>query len=115
MGAEVSEVSGSVPLVEQADLYRFKAKRKLNPERRSELGQFLTPGPIAAFMASLFEELAGDMRLLEAGAGVGTLLAAVVAEATTRAARPRGIDVGAFELDPILVAYLEQTLAACKE
>lgn len=41
-------------------------------DRRHELGQFLTPHPVAEFMASLFEVHRGEVRLLDAGAGAGS-------------------------------------------
>jgi adenine-specific DNA-methyltransferase len=44
-------------------------------QRQGELGQFLTPTPVAAFMASLFGPLPEVVRLLDAGAGAGALTA----------------------------------------
>lgn len=102
------------PVVEQADLFRLEATKKLDPKRRSELGQFLTPGALARFMAAIFEEFEDNVRLLEAGAGVGTLLAAVVNEATARPQIPRRFDVTAFEIDPLLATYLRETLRGCE-
>src|SRR5208283_2362287 len=37
--------------------------------RQGELGQFLTPAPVADFMASLFDPFPNAVRLLDAGAG----------------------------------------------
>ena len=42
-------------LTEQIDAVRVEVSGKLDPVRRSELGQFMTPSPTAAFMASLFK------------------------------------------------------------
>jgi len=47
-------------------------------DRRHELGQFLTPPPVADFMASLFEARWQELNLLDAGAGDGALSAALV-------------------------------------
>ena len=47
-------------------------------KRQAELGQFLTPGPVADFMASLFAPLPEAVRVLDAGAGAGALTAAFV-------------------------------------
>ena len=41
-------------------------------KRQAELGQFLTPGPVADFMASLFAPLPEAVRVLDAGAGALT-------------------------------------------
>lgn len=50
-----------------------------NPRsRQEELGQFLTATPVADFMASMFESLPRAVRLLDAGAGAGSLTAAFV-------------------------------------
>ena len=53
-----------------------------NPRsRQEELGQFLTASPVADFMASMFGPLPRTMRLLDAGAGAGSLTAAFVSAA----------------------------------
>ena len=38
-------------------------------DKQHELGQFLTPNPVAEFMASLFEIHRSEVRMLDAGAG----------------------------------------------
>jgi len=50
----------------------------LNAKKKQELGQYRTPERIASFMASLFEVYPTEVRLLDAGAGDGTLTAAFV-------------------------------------
>lgn len=85
----------------------------LDPIRRSALGQFMTPAPIAQFMASMFGPLPNEVKLLDAGAGLGALTAAFVSEACNRKAKPKVIDVTLFEVDAILADQLEITLAAC--
>ena len=47
------------------DFYRLDASLKLDPKRRSGLGQYMTPTPIARFMASLFSDVSGKVRLLD--------------------------------------------------
>ena len=49
------------------------------------MGQFMTPAPVARFMASLFRSRRLSLRVLDAGAGVGSLSAAIVAVAQTDA------------------------------
>ncbi len=80
---------------------------------QSQLGQFLTPQPIAEFMATLFPTITADVRLLDPGAGVGSLTAAFVEEACSRKRRPTSIDVSAYEIDAKLEVGLKQTLADC--
>ena len=47
-------------------------------DKQHELGQFLTPNPVAEFMASLFDIPRSEVHLLDAGAGAGALSAALV-------------------------------------
>ena len=102
-------------LAERVDLYRVDACRNLDSERRSQMGQFFTPPPVARFMASLFGDSSQEIRLLDAGAGVGTLTAAFVEEVCRRNTRPRSISVIAYELEPLLAEYLHLTLVECQE
>ncbi len=101
-------------LVERADFFRLDASRRLNPERRSEMGQFLTPPPVAQLMASMFESHGDSLNLLDAGAGVGSLTAAWVAEMCSRGNSPRAIKVTAYELDTVLAEYLGSTFEMCR-
>jgi adenine-specific DNA-methyltransferase len=102
-------------LTEHVDLYRVDVCRKLDSEQRSKMGQFFTPPLVARFMASLFGDSVGEICLLDAGAGVGTLTAAFVEEVCQRDARPHRVSVIAYELEPLLVEYLHSTLVECQE
>ena len=83
-------------------------------KKRLETGQFLTPSPIASFMASLFERTCENVRILDAGAGAGALFAALVKEMSLRDERPKTIMVTAYESDTKLIPYLEKTIALCR-
>ena len=48
--------------------------------KRAVIGQYMTPTPIGRFMAILFNDLAGKLHILDPGAGVGSLTAALVNE-----------------------------------
>jgi adenine-specific DNA-methyltransferase len=104
----------SAGLVESIDFFRLDANRKLQPERRSDLGQFMTPPATARLMASMFEVDREEVSLLDAGAGVGSLTAAFVSEVCARTERPKKITATAYELDPVLAEYLEGTLEQCR-
>jgi adenine-specific DNA-methyltransferase len=101
-------------LVDRVERRRLQASASLAPERRSALGQFMTPPPVAGFMASLFHRLEGDVRVLDAGAGVGSLLAAFTSEALNRTRSPRSIRATAFELDPHLAIHLRRSASDCR-
>jgi len=100
--------------VDQVDLVRVDATRRLDPERQVEMGQFMTPASVARLMASLFEARGRSLRLLDAGAGVGSLTAAWVAEICGRKQRPAEISVVTYEVDPPLIEYLRTTLDGCR-
>lgn len=103
------------PLVSRVNIHRLEATNSLDRSQRSELGQFLTPPAIAAFMASLFGPFHGGVRVLDAGAGVGSLLAAFAAEACARKVKPAAIHATAFDIDPRLVSYLRRTAQYCQD
>ncbi len=98
---------------EQAESYRLELSRKLHPKKRGMLGQFLTPLGVASFMASLFSDVNEDVILLDPGAGTGTLTAAFVQEMSSRRVRPSSIRAEVYELDPLMVGYLNSTLEKC--
>jgi tRNA1(Val) A37 N6-methylase TrmN6 len=78
-------------------------------QRKSQLGQFMTPPSIAKFMASLFAfPLTGATRLLDAGAGQGALTVAFIEKADGTAR----IAASAFELDDQILPDLRANLAA---
>jgi adenine-specific DNA-methyltransferase len=70
------------------------------------LGQFLTPAPIADFMASLFSGTRREWKLLDAGAGAGALSAALVSRICESAEPASSIRVTAYELDASLIPKL---------
>ena len=84
-------------------------------DKRRELGQFLTPAPVAQFMASLFLTCDRDVRLLDAGAGAGALSMALVRHFCRQGRRPERISLTAFEIDPALLSPLRETLEQCEK
>ncbi|HXL09374.1 MAG TPA: Eco57I restriction-modification methylase domain-containing protein [Candidatus Bathyarchaeia archaeon] len=84
-------------------------------ERKSALGQFLTPRPVADLMASFFEQNRKDIELLDAGAGKGSLTEAFVRAQCTRSAKPNRIAVTAYEIDEFLLDALHTTLLGCEQ
>ncbi|MEG3876578.1 Eco57I restriction-modification methylase domain-containing protein [Microcoleus sp. herbarium7] len=100
-------------LLQKIDLLRQEASQKLQQSQRGEKGQFLTPSSVAMIMARMFEFNCPDISLLDAGAGIGSLLAAVVCELCQRPKKPRSLHITAYEIDLILIDYLKQTLDWC--
>lgn len=85
------------------DSLRHEANAKLDPKKKGALGQFMTPFRIAEFMASLFVKRTNAV-LLDAGAGIGSLTLAA-----SKVLRLRRTE--AWELDPVMVSYLEENLS----
>lgn len=88
---------------------RQRTGEALDPMSRSELGQFFTPSEVAAFMADMFEVTDRPARLLDPGAGVGSLTAAVAARWQRDGGGP--LAVTAVEADPQLYEPLRHTIA----
>ncbi len=61
-------------------------------------------------MASLFDEVSGDIRLLDAGAGVGSLTAGFVERICSETNKPRSLSLTCYEIEPVLIGYLKNTL-----
>jgi adenine-specific DNA-methyltransferase len=109
-------ISSHNGLSEQVEFYRADANRQLSLETRSALGQFMTPSPVASFMASLFRKPSSKIiRLLDAGAGVGSLTAAFVEQICQNEDRPERLSVTAYEIDSLLINYLNSTLNDCRK
>jgi len=89
--------------------------RSTSRSERSAIGQFLTPAPIAKFMASLFERSLGVVRILDPGAGTGSLCAALVERLLSEANHPEAIEIVAYETDRNIVPHLEATMELCRQ
>lgn len=100
-------------LLERVDFFRLDACRKLEEYRKAEMGQFLTPSPVAHLMASMMKYNNSEVYILDPGAGVGSLFAACVAELCRRHPRPELISVTAYEIDEKLAEYLPDTMQLC--
>ena len=109
----------TVALAETVDFYRMDAALQLDATRRALLGQYMTPTPIGRFMASLFADTGGALRVLDPGAGVGSLTVALAERLCSAEVRPQAVDFVCYEIDPVLSGYLHHTLreveAWCRE
>ncbi len=106
-------IDGGVDLLESSERYRQQLEAGCSPEERKRKGQYFTPSPICRFMASLFSKPGKDFRLLDPGAGVGSLTAAVCAR-WAQWTSPRRLEVHLFENDPAAVNLLEKNMEACR-
>lgn len=86
-----------------------------NPRsRQEELGQFLTAMPVANFMASMFGPLPRTVRLLDAGAGAGSLTAAFVSRCCEKRREVCAIEATLYELDGEILDALAETMRVCE-
>ena len=79
----MSKVELEAGLLDRVDFLRLDANRGLG-DRKSELGQFMSPAPVARLMASMLTGEQEHIRILDAGAGVGSLFTAAVAKCCQR-------------------------------
>jgi adenine-specific DNA-methyltransferase len=84
-------------------------------DRRVDLGQFLTPMAVASGLASLFESADGEVRLLDPGAGVGTLTAAFVTDVLGRRCKPVRLHLTVWEAEVGFIRKLKRVLGGCVE
>jgi adenine-specific DNA-methyltransferase len=82
-------------------------------EARKERGQIFTPVRICRYMAGLFTRIPERTRLLDPGAGVGSLAAAFCERLMTTTS-PRELDITLYESDPRLLPLLEENLRNCR-
>jgi adenine-specific DNA-methyltransferase len=100
-------------LTDSTDINRINLSSKINIEKRSQLGQFLTPASIARFMARQFNNLSGHISLLDAGAGVGALSAAFVEQLLVSNNPVESCFITAYEIEPSFIPCLKQRLTEC--
>lgn len=98
----------------QTDLVRIKANSGLDPKKKSKLGQFYTPEPICLFMASLFNEVSGDVKVLDPGCGPGSLTAAFVDRAI-KDGKTTSIGITAYDIEETIEPFIHETLNLCEE
>jgi tRNA1(Val) A37 N6-methylase TrmN6 len=93
--------------LEDIDKIRLAVSKQIPQARKSKLGQFMTPAPIARFMASLFDQQGGDIcKLIDAGAGIGSLSAAFLDRVSSGKLPFNRIQMTAFEIDEHMRQHL---------
>ena len=98
--------------LEIVDGVRREVAPRIERAHKAEFGQFLTPSAVANFMVSLFPISSSKVcRLLDAGAGVGTLSCAFLDRWTTRGEGFDLVEVTAYEIDDNLRGHLARHLA----
>lgn len=114
MAGSISSVSWTDFLVELEARQR-EVSALVDLARKAELGQFLTPAAVARYMAGLFTVHDKEISFLDAGAGMGMLSVALIAELAGRPEPPKRIRATLYEIDPQLARSLRQTMAECAD
>lgn len=110
----VARENANDALLEAVEEMRRDVSKHLERARRALMGQFLTPIPVALFMAEMFETRKPVLRVLDPGAGIGSLSAAFVTAMCHRKDPPQVIALTAYEIDSELIGYLQTTLDLCR-
>lgn len=107
-------LGNSTDLLSITDISRKLATENLNPTSKRAFGQYMTPARVASFMASLFPSPTNKVKLLDPGAGVGSLTSALIAHLIEDSTSVRNVHIDAYEIDPALQTSLTRTLDLCK-
>ncbi|MGN7509088.1 Eco57I restriction-modification methylase domain-containing protein [Aeromonas salmonicida] len=99
-------------LSNRVDDIRLKANPLLDESTRGEKGQFMTPASVARLLASMFSNLDGELHVLDAGAGVGSLSAALIERAIEKF-QPSSITTHAWEIEDVLVEHQKLSISEC--
>jgi len=95
---------------ENVDSVRLVVGKNTPNEHKANLGQFMTPSSTADFMASLFSKPSvRECRLIDAGAGIGSLSAAFLDRWEARGLGFSVVNLTAYEFDPIMREHLKET------
>ena len=94
------------------DEIRLAVARETPEETKAGLGQYMTPYVTADFLASMFDfEKFQTCKLLDPGAGIGSLTIAFLRKAASRTKHLCNVRVTACEIDSRMRAQLEKNLS----
>jgi len=94
-----------------AEKNRLKVSKRTDAKKKSRLGQYLTPATTASFMAGLFPDASGECRLLDAGAGIGSLSSAFLERCLKGNLTFASIRLKSFEIDSVIHEELRHALS----
>lgn len=102
-------------LLSEINQRKAYASLHLDIESRKKHGQYLTPANIARMMAGMlhFDDIK-EVRLLDPGAGIGTLTIACIERILNNHIPVTHIHATAFETEPLFVKHMHDMLEFCK-
>ncbi len=98
-------------MLERIEQTRLDLSQATISKKKAQLGQFLTPASIARFMAGMFTAADRETcRLLDPGAGIGSLSAAFLERCARGELAFSRIELDAYELDASLLQRLSRSI-----
>ena len=110
---QVARKSRPIDLMAFASALQKRYEAATTVESRKEKGQVFTPVGVCRYMAGLFTRISDRGRLLDAGAGIGSLAAAFCERVLTMPP-PHRIEITLYESDPALLSLLEENMRHCR-
>jgi adenine-specific DNA-methyltransferase len=101
-------------VMKHVDFLQDTIRKEMDRKEKLAFGQFFTPYPVAELMSSMFVCQSSEIRILDAGAGVGSLFATAVTGFCQRDTPPHRIMVTAYEIDDTLIEHLKRVMDLCK-
>ncbi len=95
------------------EIIRLNINKKLH-KNKLELEQYFSSVSIARLMASMMNYNDKEIKILDPGAGIGSLFIACIDEIINQGGKPKKISITAYEVDKTLFTYLENSLKQCK-
>ncbi len=100
-------------LLQEIEKSRLRVSWATDAKHKTQLGQFLTPESTARFMAAMFPDASSKKcRLLDAGAGIGSLSSAFLGRCVSGGLAFTEIFLTAYEIDSVLYPELRETLSS---
>jgi len=102
--------------IKQIETLRVETNLNICPKARAAFAQYMSPESVAVFMSSFYKFKDDQhIKLLDPGAGIGSLTAAFVHSAMLSRKHSLKIESTCYEIDPFLLKQLDVTLKKCKE
>ncbi len=111
--APIADRRGGYILLKHVDEMRRKVVQRITPKHKAVFGQFMTPLTVASYLASMFPpSMLHTCRLLDAGAGLGSLTCAFLDRWVTGDFGFKSVEATAYEIDDNLRGHLARHLAS---
>ncbi len=101
-----------ITIAERLEKERKSHAVETSVSHKESFGQYFTPYPIAKFMSSLFPETDRKIKLLDPGAGIGTLSCSFMERIIKEKWNTPAIHISAYDIDKDVYNTLSENLAS---